>query len=416
MILFLLFSGHIPATHAAQPSPLAPIYDAPPSAHPTLALTFDDGPSPFTPQILSVLHAFHVPATFFLVGIHVGPYASFARAEVAAGDELGNHTYNHLDLLWLPDFAVTAQLQETQAAIHSATGITPQWFRPPGGFFDTHTVSIAASLGLRTVLWSVDPRDWSRPGVDLVVARVLDQTRPGRIILMHDGGGDRSETVAALPIILRALLARGYRFVTLSALLGMPLVQPGAAHRLTFPRVASGSGHAPLVPKARSVTKSPGRTDVPAGFPTSCNVPRAERWFARQGAPPLPSHALSHAWLQLYCSGRNLGPATSRDYRLTPDTIAQDFARTAHRLEWNATTGTVQVTVMWDWAARIFSADSIQPQWHTSLTRAWFEQYLSGYDWGPALSVPEPGDGGMMQCFQHACAVARAGTIQWKPR
>jgi peptidoglycan/xylan/chitin deacetylase (PgdA/CDA1 family) len=185
---------------------------------PIVALTFDDGPSPFTPQILAVLHAFHVHATFFLVGLHIKPYAAFVRAEVAAGNQLGNHTYTHADLPLFPTSYVISQLTQTQAAAQEAAGVTPHWFRPPYGAVDARIVRIAASLGLRTILWSVDPADWARPGVSVIVARVLEHVQPGSVILLHDGGGDRGETVMALRTILEVLMRRGYHFDTLDQL------------------------------------------------------------------------------------------------------------------------------------------------------------------------------------------------------
>ena len=186
--------------------------------HRTVALTFDDGPSPYTHRVLRILRRFGVPATFFLIGQQVGPFRREARAELRAGEEIGNHSLRHSFLPSRGDLARTNQV------IRRATGFRPCLFRPPGGAVNSRLVRSALSLGMDTITWDVDPRDWSRPGTGAIVSRVLGAVRPGSIVLMHDGGGPRGETVAALPTILRVLRHRGYRFGTVSALLGDKLI------------------------------------------------------------------------------------------------------------------------------------------------------------------------------------------------
>lgn len=234
LVLGIVAAAIFPASaHATQGPVGEPALSSVQTAHPLIALTFDDGPSPQTPQILAILHTFHAHATFFLVGMHVRQYPSIVKAEVDARDTLGNHTYTHADLLWLPDPEAEWQLSATQAAVHAAAGITPHWFRPPYEAVDLHVEELAAGLGLRTALWSVDPRDWARPGVGAIVWTVLTYAHRGSVVLLHDGGGDRSETIAALPIILRTLKARGYRLVTLDRLtrLDSTLSPPRSASR-----------------------------------------------------------------------------------------------------------------------------------------------------------------------------------------
>jgi peptidoglycan/xylan/chitin deacetylase (PgdA/CDA1 family) len=152
-------------------------------------------------------------------------------------------------LLDAPD--VHLQLSATQSAVYAAAHVTPMWFRPPFGDVDGRVASLAARLGLQTVLWSVDPRDWTRPGTAVIVERVLAAVRPGSVVIMHDGGGDRSETVAALPSILRALRDRGYQCVTLS-----DLFFPGqrATPAPPAPSHSGGQGH----PHKRRAPGSPG--------------------------------------------------------------------------------------------------------------------------------------------------------------
>jgi peptidoglycan-N-acetylglucosamine deacetylase len=178
-----------------------------------VALTFDDGPSDYTPKILSILEHKHAKGTFFELGDQIPGRASTSRAILAAGDELANHSLHHETKPGRSSMAITDD------RIRSATGFEPCLFRPPGGAYDARVVDDAASLGMKTVIWDVDPRDWSRPGAGAIYSRVVGAARPGSIVVMHDGGGDRSQTVAALPHIINALRRRGYRMVTVTKLL-----------------------------------------------------------------------------------------------------------------------------------------------------------------------------------------------------
>jgi peptidoglycan-N-acetylglucosamine deacetylase len=181
-----------------------------------VALTFDDGPSSFTSEMLDILKANKVHGTFFLIGQQVADRARVLRRALAEGNALGNHSWNHANL----SGGGGGQLSSTQAAIRRATGYTPCVFRPPYGATSSTLVSQARSLGLATIIWDVDPRDWSLPGTDAIVGNVLGNTRPGSIILSHDGGGPREQTMAAYRRIIPALKRRGYRFATLPELLG----------------------------------------------------------------------------------------------------------------------------------------------------------------------------------------------------
>lgn len=179
-----------------------------------VALTFDDGPSDYTPGFLDVLRRERVPGTFFEVGQEIGGRESTLRRILREGDEIGNHTTHHTEY---PDYA---NIAPTTALIESATHFRPCLFRPPGGAVDSSVIAAAAADGMRTVTWDVDPVDWSTPGSAAVYSRVVGAVRPGSIVLMHDGGGDRSGTLAALPQIIDTLRARGYRFATVTELLG----------------------------------------------------------------------------------------------------------------------------------------------------------------------------------------------------
>jgi peptidoglycan/xylan/chitin deacetylase (PgdA/CDA1 family) len=189
-----------------------------PAAGRMVALTFDDGPSIYTPQVLATLDHYGVHATFFEIGRQVAPLAATARAVIRDGDVIGDHTWSH-PVLTAANTA--AEIDPTQTAIRTATGFTPCLLRPPYGTAPQAVVDIARAHGLLTIQWDVDPSDWSRPGASVIAQRVLAAVHPGAIVIMHDGGGDRSETVSALHTIVPTLIARGYRLVTVPQLLGL---------------------------------------------------------------------------------------------------------------------------------------------------------------------------------------------------
>jgi peptidoglycan-N-acetylglucosamine deacetylase len=185
-----------------------------------VALTFDDGPYPITPSFVRMLHADGAVATFFVIGEQItARYQPTLHEELRDGDALGDHTYTHPNLVRSGD--VRGQLLDALQAIRARSGYTPCVFRPPYGEYDAAVVRTAASLGLATVTWEVDPSDYAQPGSAAIRRRVLAQVRPGSIVISHDGGGPRGQTLAAYPGIIRALRARGYRFVTVPELLGL---------------------------------------------------------------------------------------------------------------------------------------------------------------------------------------------------
>jgi len=183
-----------------------------------VALTFDDGPSEYTSGFLQVLREKQVPGTFFEIGREMAAREATMRQILREGNEIGDHTMNHAEY---PGYAEIAGASERIAAY---THFKPCLFRPPGGAVDSGTISTAASLGMQTIAWDVDPADWSNPGSSAVYSRVVDAARPGSIVLMHDGGGDRSGTLAALPSIIDTLRGRGYRFATVTELLGHRMI------------------------------------------------------------------------------------------------------------------------------------------------------------------------------------------------
>jgi len=196
-----------------------------------VALTFDDGPGPYTLALVHELERLHVHATFFMVGFEVHWYPRVVREMIRDGDVIGDHTWSHPALATLPPGQVRAQLLRTAAVIQRYGGVRPTLMRPPYGSFDPSVLRLINRLGFVTVLWSVETRDWARPGVTAIIRAALDGVRPGAIILMHDAGGNRSQTLAAVPTIIRALRHRGYRLVTVPELLaGAPPPPSGLNH------------------------------------------------------------------------------------------------------------------------------------------------------------------------------------------
>lgn len=184
-----------------------------------IALTFDDGPGVSTPGVLSALERARVVATFFIVGVHIAGHEADMRRALADGDALGDHTFHHARVDGGGAFAVQ-EITSTARLITGATGYRPCLFRAPYGSTSPALIGLAAGLGMATIQWNVDPRDWSLPGTDSIVANVLANARPGAIVIMHDGGGVRAQTAAAIPHIVAGLRARGYRFATVPDLLG----------------------------------------------------------------------------------------------------------------------------------------------------------------------------------------------------
>lgn len=181
-----------------------------------VALTVDDGPDPrWTPALLDVLARHRVPATFFLIGARAAEHPRLARRVADAGHTIGNHSMRHPQPFAALDRArVRAEIREAQDRIADAVGAAPRLFRAPGGGWSPSVLGIAADHGLTSVDWTVNPSDWKEPGIPHIT-RALSRTGPGHVVLCHDGGGDRSQTVAALDAVLPVLKHRGLRFVRL---------------------------------------------------------------------------------------------------------------------------------------------------------------------------------------------------------
>ena len=195
-----------------------------------IALTFDDGPSPqWTPKIAAALKRLDVPATFFVVGSEVVRHPGVVRLVHRDGFELGNHTFTHADVSALPGWEQRLQLGLTDNALAGTVGIRPRLFRPPYSSVpaavsarQSQTLESLARQGYEVVLADFDGEDWRRPGVGQIVSSATPQGGRGGIVLLHDGGGDRSQTVRAVEQLVPQLRARGFRFVTVSQLAGLP--------------------------------------------------------------------------------------------------------------------------------------------------------------------------------------------------
>lgn len=208
------------------------------------ALTFDDGPDPAGDRrILRILAEHGVPATFFCIGEKARRHPEILAEALAAGHEVGNHSDSHPMLTNLPAAQQQRELAAANQALAAAGG-RPEWFRPPYGDFDTVTVAAAAGLGLRTILWTIDSKDWRTPGAAYIRQRVAREIAPGAVILMHS---TRPQSIEALPAVIDGARALGYRFVTMTgwrlaveAAAGWAGIAPGTPGLTAAPEPAAG--------------------------------------------------------------------------------------------------------------------------------------------------------------------------------
>jgi peptidoglycan-N-acetylglucosamine deacetylase len=178
---------------------------------PVIALTFDDGPSErYTPRVLEILAHYDVTATFFLTGTCANESRDLVRATAAAGHTVGNHTWSHPSLVGLTEEEFAEQVDHAGDMLAELAQRPVRFVRPPYGDFDDECLARLRARGLTAVRWSVDPLDWKRPPADVLAARVLDALHPGTVILLHDGGREREQMLAALPLILEGAADRGY--------------------------------------------------------------------------------------------------------------------------------------------------------------------------------------------------------------
>lgn len=212
--LFLV--GGIPRKY----TPIENVYHRVSTEEKVIALTFDDGPHPlYTEKILNLLEKYDAKATFFVIGENLELYKDTVKRAVAAGHEIGNHTYTHPHLSALSEEELFREIEQNERLIEAMTEKPTSLFRPPEGYCGRAVRSLIKERGYRAILWDVDTRDWAGVPAQEIIKTVQETVYPGSILLFHDYGGKQSATLTALSSLLPWLQAKGYRFVTVSELL-----------------------------------------------------------------------------------------------------------------------------------------------------------------------------------------------------
>jgi peptidoglycan/xylan/chitin deacetylase (PgdA/CDA1 family) len=236
---------------------------------PYIAMTFDDGPhATNTPKLLDLAAKRHIKLTFFVLGECVQQNPAVLQREVAEGHEIGNHSWSHPNLAKLSDEAVRSQLRRTEDIIVKTAGVKPKLMRPPyGELTKRQRVWVNHDFGYKVILWDVDPLDWKRPGPSVVARRIIAGARPGSIILSHD---IHPPTIEAMPQVFDALLAKGFKFVTVSELLAMNKggERPEAAKR---PEARPNPQQHLTPPTATAPTAAPTKSPASAISPNQQN-------------------------------------------------------------------------------------------------------------------------------------------------
>lgn len=260
------------------------VYQATPpaGAEKVIALTFDDGPwTTTTEQILNILKQNNIKATFYWVGQAIQENPDIAKKVVAAGHAIGNHTWRHL-MDDLDEPTAVQELSNTAKLIYQATGARTHLMRPPGGNLSGELVNYAKKKGYLVTMWSADTSDYyvSTP---LIIDNALRDAKPGGIVLMHDGGGDRTQTVEALPQIISSLRRQGYKFVTVPELMEMqakwgPIQPLDGTDTATAP---AADASAPSLPSTPSLPSAPNAPNVPGSLPTPAISPRPDQNYQK---------------------------------------------------------------------------------------------------------------------------------------
>ncbi|MBA2431922.1 MAG: polysaccharide deacetylase family protein [Chthoniobacterales bacterium] len=248
---------------------------------PYVAITFDDGPhATLTPKLLDMLAARKLKATFFVIGKNAVEYPQIMKRIVQEGHELANHSWSHPNLGKMGDDGVRSQLQKTDDAIKAAAGARTTLFRPPYGSITPRQKQwIYDSLGYRTIIWDVDPFDWKRPGPGVIRDRIVTQSRPGSIILLHD---IHPGSVEAVPQTLDQLTAKGFKFATVSELLAMAKTPPPKPKATVTPIPHTRTGEPVTPPPSPSPTAR--RATTPAASPATA-PPSSPRPAEPTGTP-----------------------------------------------------------------------------------------------------------------------------------
>src|SRR3984893_7270322 len=276
LVLFLsVLTAHGQDSNSANSAPGTAPSPAKPATYaqvrvdqPYIAMTFDDGPSAEnTPRLLEILKQRNIKATFFLIGQNAAANPDIVRRILADGHEIGNHSWTHPQLSKLSDDRVTVEINKTQDAIKEASGFTPTILRPPYGAITARQREwVESQFGLSIILWSVDPFDWKRPGASVITQRILSQARPGSIILSHD---IHKQTVDAMPATLDGLLAKGYKFATVSQLIAMNRPKRPSAEGTPGERPQPAKNQKGAQAGAEGGTPRPGKNENGSGGDTA---------------------------------------------------------------------------------------------------------------------------------------------------
>jgi len=220
-------SGLVAGVQVAQASPLVVRRTSYAGTPKKVALTFDDGPNPtWTPKVLDILKEQRVKATFFVLGVCAKAHPALVLRAVQEGHEIGLHSYGHANMAHRGRSSVLSDLERNKKALPEAVRALPAWYRPPYGAFNTGLIRAVTDQGYSVALWSIDPRDWRKPGSTYIYRHILGHIHNGAVILLHDGGGNRAGTVAALDRLIPALREKGYQMVRLSELTGRAPAPP----------------------------------------------------------------------------------------------------------------------------------------------------------------------------------------------
>ncbi|MFE2022307.1 polysaccharide deacetylase family protein [Streptomyces sp. NPDC059499] len=207
-------TSHAPPRYLPEAPPVRtrPFEELPDLGHDAMVLSFDDGPDPsYTPDILATLRRYGVRAMFFVCGEMAEDNQDLLREMAADGHVVGNHSWSHPLIPALPRHAIRAELGRTSEVIEKTLGAPPLWYRAPYGAWNRNSFEIGASMGMEPMAWTVDSLDWTTPGTSTIVRRIRTGAAPGVVVLSHDAGGDRSQSVDALRRYLPALIEDGYR-------------------------------------------------------------------------------------------------------------------------------------------------------------------------------------------------------------
>jgi peptidoglycan/xylan/chitin deacetylase (PgdA/CDA1 family) len=219
LLLYFLFPIYLGQAATDRAAPILKIE----TERKVVAITFDDGPDPkYTPLMLEVLHKEGVQATFFVLGKEAQRNPSILSWMVRAGHEVANHGYSHPDMRQLNKAEVYTEIKKAEQVIKNATGLKPEYYRPPGGVVTPAILRAAFEAGYQLIHWSIDPKDWKKNHTAEVISGSLkDKVGAGDIILFHDGGVNQEETIKAVVALIHDLKEHGYQFVTVSQLLEM---------------------------------------------------------------------------------------------------------------------------------------------------------------------------------------------------